>query len=115
MDIRLETKVSELTEVTQFKCGFAHDVKRAIPRVKIGQRTNGTDGAYHYVYMDGHPHVMGYLYYGDMRENPKDVIDHYCVASIFIKNGKYWKHLADFDQKKIDILDGLWNEVIHSD
>ena len=33
----------------------------------------------------------------------------------FIKNGKYWKHLADFDQKKIDILDGLWNEVIHSD
>lgn len=33
----------------------------------------------------------------------------------FIKNGKYWKHLADFDQKKIDILDGLWNEVIQSD
>ena len=33
----------------------------------------------------------------------------------FIKNGKYWKHLADFDQKKIDILDGLWNDVIHSD
>mgnify|MGYP003133357458 CR=1 FL=1 len=41
MDLRLETKVSELTEVTQFKCNFAHDVKRAIPRVKIGQRTNG--------------------------------------------------------------------------
>ena len=33
----------------------------------------------------------------------------------FIENGKYWKHLADFDQKKIDILDGLWNEVIQSD
>ena len=33
----------------------------------------------------------------------------------FIKNGKYWKHLGDFDQKKIDILDGLWNEVIQSD
>ena len=33
----------------------------------------------------------------------------------FIKNGKYWKHLAEFDQKKIDILDGLWDEVIHSD
>ena len=33
----------------------------------------------------------------------------------FIKSGKYWKHLADFDQKKIDILDGLWNEVIQSD
>ncbi len=33
----------------------------------------------------------------------------------FIKNGKYWKHLADFDQKKLDILDGLWNEVIQSD
>ena len=33
----------------------------------------------------------------------------------FIKNGKYWKHLADFDQKKIDILDDLWNKVIYSD
>ena len=33
----------------------------------------------------------------------------------FIKNGKYWKHLADFDQKKIDILDDLWNEVIYLD
>ena len=33
----------------------------------------------------------------------------------FIKNGKYWKHLAKFDQKKIDILDDLWNEVIQTD
>ena len=31
----------------------------------------------------------------------------------FIKNGKYWKHLAEFDQKKIDLLDNLWSEVIH--
>ena len=55
MDIRLETKVSELTEVTRLtdnSCGFADRVKKAIPRVKIGQRTNGKDGAYHYVYMD---------------------------------------------------------------
>ena len=88
MDLRLETKVSELNEVTQLKT-FAHHVKKAIPRVKIGVRANGTDSAYHYVYMDGHPHVMGYLYYGDKRENPKDFIDHYCVASIFISNGKY--------------------------
>ena len=92
MDLRLETKVSELTEVTRLtdnSCGFADRVKKAIPRVKIGQRTNGKDGAYHYVYMDGHPHVMGYLYYGDLRENPKDYIDHYCVSSTFIHNGKY--------------------------
>ena len=33
----------------------------------------------------------------------------------FVKNGKYWEHLAEFDQKKIDILDELWNEVIHVD
>ena len=31
----------------------------------------------------------------------------------FIKNGKYWKHLAEFDQKKIDLLDNLWSEVVH--
>ena len=59
MDIRLETKVSELTEVIPNRGTFEWNVKQAIPRVKIGQRTNGKDGAYHYVYMDGHPHVMG--------------------------------------------------------
>jgi hypothetical protein len=31
----------------------------------------------------------------------------------FIKNGKYWKHLAEFDQKKIDLMDNLWSKVIH--
>ena len=31
----------------------------------------------------------------------------------FIENGKYWKHLAEFDQKEIDLLDNLWSEVIH--
>jgi len=89
MDIRLETKVSELNEFIPKQGTFEWHVGQAIPRVKIGVRANGTDSAYHYVYMDGHPHVMGYLYYGDMRENPKDFIDHYCVASIFISNGKY--------------------------
>lgn len=89
MDLRLETKVSELNEFIPKQGTFEWHVGQAIPRVKIGVRANGTDSAYHYVYMDGHPHVMGYLYYGDMRENPKDFIDHYCVSSIFVKNGKY--------------------------
>ena len=31
----------------------------------------------------------------------------------FIKNGKYWKHLAEFDQKKIDVIDELWLQAIH--
>ena len=30
----------------------------------------------------------------------------------FVENGKYWKHLAKFDQEKIDVLDELWNRVI---
>ena len=33
----------------------------------------------------------------------------------FIKNGEYWKHLSKFDQKKIDILDELWGQVIQLD
>jgi hypothetical protein len=33
----------------------------------------------------------------------------------FVKNGKYWKHLAEFDQEKIDFLDELWNRVIELD
>ena len=30
----------------------------------------------------------------------------------FVKDGKYWKHLSKFDQKKIDTLDELWRSVI---
>ena len=30
----------------------------------------------------------------------------------FTKNGKYWKHLDKFEQKKIDMLDELWHGVI---
>jgi len=33
----------------------------------------------------------------------------------FVENGKYWEHLAKFDQEKIDILDDLWNRVIELD
>ena len=33
----------------------------------------------------------------------------------FVENGKYWKHLTEFDQKKIDVLDSLWNRVIGLD
>jgi hypothetical protein len=33
----------------------------------------------------------------------------------FVENGKYWKHLAKFDQDKIDVLDELWNSVIKLD
>jgi hypothetical protein len=31
----------------------------------------------------------------------------------YIEDGKYWKHLANFDQEKIDHLDKLWCNVIN--
>jgi len=49
------------------------------------------------------------------RELLKVVLEKEKKLGYFIENGRYWKHLSDFDQKKIDILDNLWNEVIHSD
>ncbi len=30
----------------------------------------------------------------------------------FVEDGKYWKHLAKFDQEKIDILDELWLKLL---
>ena len=33
----------------------------------------------------------------------------------FVEDGKYWKHLAKFDQEKIDTLDELWHRVIGLD
>ena len=31
----------------------------------------------------------------------------------FVDDGKYWKRLAEFDQKKIDVIDELWLQAIH--
>ncbi len=33
----------------------------------------------------------------------------------FVEDGKYWKHLAKFEQEKIDTLDELWHKVIGLD
>ena len=33
----------------------------------------------------------------------------------YVEDGRYWRHLAKFDQKKIDFLDELWSKVIESD
>ncbi len=30
----------------------------------------------------------------------------------FVEDGRYWKHLENFDQEKIDLLDDLWDKVI---
>ena len=33
----------------------------------------------------------------------------------YVENGKYWKHLAKFDQEKIDTLDTLWHKTVEPD
>ena len=33
----------------------------------------------------------------------------------FVEDGKYWKHLSNFDQEKINLLDDLWINVLELD
>ena len=33
----------------------------------------------------------------------------------YVEDGKYWKHLAKFDQEKIDALDKIWHKVMDPD
>ena len=33
----------------------------------------------------------------------------------YVEDGKYWKHLAKFDQEKIDALDTLWHKIMEPD
>ena len=33
----------------------------------------------------------------------------------YVEDGKYWKHLAKFDQDKIDALDTLWHKIVEPD
>ena len=35
--------------------------------------------------------------------------------SYYVEDGKYWKHLANFDQEKIDALDTLWHKIMDPD
>jgi|TARA_R110000744_G_scaffold299402_2_gene408801 hypothetical protein len=91
-------RVSELTPyevrtdfgsgaVTELEC-FADAISKAIRGVKFGV----VDGKEHrevHVYTEGQPFTMGYIGYGDWRDNGFEHIDHYNVVSPNITNEKY--------------------------
>jgi hypothetical protein len=89
MNSEFQTRVSELTEFTPEQGTFEWHVGQSIPRVKLGTLSDGHSQGNKFVYMEGHPYVMGYLYYGDPRDNPSVQENHYVVASDNIVNGKY--------------------------
>ena len=33
----------------------------------------------------------------------------------YVEDGKYWKHLAKFDQEKINALDTFWHKIVEPD
>jgi len=101
-DQHFETRVSELKDWTPNPMegdaidNFASEVKRAISGIEFGVKSNGSFQAKKFVYMKGHPYVMGYLYHGDPRDSADQHIDHFCVASPRVHNGKY----ADYNDKR---------------
>lgn len=105
MNSEFQTRVSDLTEFTPENGTFEWHVGQAIPRVKLGTLSAGHSQGDKFVYMEGHPYVMGYLYYGDVRDNPTVSENHYVVASDNIVNGKYASYSKQHSMRMTTKLD----------
>ncbi len=90
--IAINNKLVSLEE--QYIEIFATRVQREVRGIKFGVKANGSYQHKKFVYMEGYPYTMGYLHYGDPRENAEQKVNHFCVSSPIIQNAKY----ADYNQ-----------------
>ena len=72
---------------------FAFDVQNSLRGVKFGtaERCHPFDVSkkLKFVYMDGQPYVLGYIFYDDPRDNAQRHENHFVVCSPHIVNNKY--------------------------
>ena len=100
MDRKFDVRVSDLTEyqptTNEHIDKFCREVRKAIRGIKFGTHTNDY---YKFVYMEGHPYPMGYLQFGDPRDNAERQLDHFCVSSPNICNDKYADYNDNYNMK----------------
>tara|TARA_R100000995_G_C3479282_1_gene122872 strand:+ start:925 stop:1782 length:858 start_codon:yes stop_codon:yes gene_type:complete len=102
MDRKFDIRVNDLTEyqptTNEPIDKFCREVRKSISGIKFGTETGRSD-YYKFVHMEGHPYPMGYLQFGDPRENAERQLDHFCVSSPNICNDKYADYNDNYNMK----------------
>ena len=78
--------------------------------IKFGVKTDGKSQHKKFVYMEGYPYTMGYLHYGDPRENAEKKVNHFCVSAPTIMNEKYADYNSNYAMKmSVNLNQGVKN------
>jgi len=124
IDQDFDIAVSELTEWTptrtkveglfnlpaQFIEVFATRVQKEMRGIKFGVKANGNSQHKKFVYMEGYPYTMGYLHFGDPRENAEKNVHHFCVSAPTIMNEKYADYNSNYAMKmSVNLNQGVKN------
>ena len=124
IDQDFDIAVSELTEWTptrtkveglfnlpaQFIEVFATRVQKEMRGIKFGVKANGNSQHKKFVYMEGCPYTMGYLHFGDPRENAEKNVHHFCVSAPTIMNEKYADYNSNYAMKmSVNLNQGVKN------
>ena len=89
---------------------FATQVQREMRGIKFGVKTDGKSQHKKFVYMEGYPYTMGYLHYGDPRENAEQKVNHFCVSAPTIMNEKYADYNSNYAMKmSVNLNQGVKN------
>jgi hypothetical protein len=89
---------------------FATQVQREMRGIKFGVKADGKSHHKKFVYMEGYPYTMGYLHYGDPRENAEQKVNHFCVSAPTIMNEKYADYNSNYAMKmSVNLNQGVKN------
>ena len=89
---------------------FATQVQREMRGIKFGVKADGKSQHKKFVYMEGYPYTMGYLHYGDPRENAEQKVNHFCVSAPTIMNEKYADYNSNYAMKmSVNLNQGVKN------
>ena len=106
--IAINNKLVSLKE--QYAEIFATRVQREVRGIKFGVKANGSYQHKKFVYMEGYPYTMGYLHYGDPRENAEQKVNHFCVSAPTIQNAKYADYNSNYSMKmSVSLEQGVKN------
>ena len=89
---------------------FATQVQKEMRGIKFGVKADGKSQHKKFVYMEGYPYTMGYLHYGDPRENAEQKVNHFCVSAPTIMNEKYADYNSNYAMKmSVNLNQGVKN------
>ena len=89
---------------------FATRVQKEMRGIKFGVLASGNSQHKKFVYMEGYPYTMGYLHFGDPRENAEKNVHHFCVSAPTIMNERYADYNSNYAMKmSVNLNQGVKN------